>query len=373
LAFKYDKNLAGILVTDELHNSLGAGNYNLIHDTFFGGTYFDIYTAAASGGTHLIENTHYTLHDEDTDLTTEAGRTVFTAVKIIDPTYQACDLYFTYNTIGDYNEAADVNILRDILAKDDDYTIDDLDRNPAILMTTGAADKTATLPTVADNIGKFITLKKADAGIGDAILDGEGAETIDGAASVTLPERYDEITVISDGVSWYKIGGNRHRLITRHVRLAAPSWKIGVAGPAPGYVGIVPVLLFDKTADDSVHYSVIVPYKLQAGSAISVVVDWCYTGGADVGTVCWALEYINLAAGDAVAGGTTTILGTSPGTHASGVMVRTSLITGITGAIAHDVIGLRLYRDISGDTLDTDADMIEVHFEFIEDKLGKPI
>ena len=54
-------------------------------------------------------------------------------------------------------------------------------------------------------------------------------------------------------------------------------------------------------------------------------------------------------------------------------MVRTTLTTGITGAVAHDVTGLRFYRDVSGDTLDTDAKMIQVHVEFIQDKLGEPL
>jgi len=112
MSIKYDKNLAGTQLTDELHNSLGAGFYSLDHDTFFGAGDFNIYTAAASGGTHLIEATHYILHDEDTDLTTETGKTVYTTVKIIDPAYQACDLYFTYKTIGDYNQAIDINDLR---------------------------------------------------------------------------------------------------------------------------------------------------------------------------------------------------------------------------------------------------------------------
>ncbi len=112
MAIKLDKNLVGTQQTDEFHNSLGAGFYSLDHDTFFGGADLDIYTAPASGGVHLIEDTHYTLHDEDTDLTTETGITVYTTLKIIDPTYQAVDLYFTYKTVGDYNEAVDINDLR---------------------------------------------------------------------------------------------------------------------------------------------------------------------------------------------------------------------------------------------------------------------
>ncbi len=273
MSVKYDKNLAGIQITDELHNSIGAALYNLIHDTFFGGTEFDIYTAPASGGVHLVENTHFTLHDEDTGLTIEAGKVVFTALKIIDPTYQAVDLYFTYKTIGDYNEAADI---------------------------------------------------------------------------INFP-------------------------LGNHVRVTAPSWSKGVAAPIEGYIGIFPTLEFDAVHDDEAHYSLIVPFKIQSGSVIDVHVDWAYEGGADAGTVCWGLEYKNVAVGEALVGGTTTILGTSPGGHTTGTLVRTTLATGIVGAVEHDVIGLRLYRDISGGTLAVDASLIEVHFEVTEDKLGQPI
>ncbi|MCQ9208296.1 MAG: phage tail protein [Omnitrophica bacterium] len=111
MAIKYNKTLTGQQITDELHNNLGNDFYSLDHDTFWGGNDFDIWTGAGATGIHLIEDTHYTLHDEDTTLTTESGSTVYTTLKIIDPTYQAVDLYFTYKTIGDYNEAEDINDL----------------------------------------------------------------------------------------------------------------------------------------------------------------------------------------------------------------------------------------------------------------------
>ena len=160
--------------------------------------------------------------------------------------------------------------------------------------------------------------------------------------------------------------------IERHVRVTAPSWKSGVAGPTEGFLSVWPILKFDAASDDEVHYSILIPYRFTAGSTISVVVDWCHEAVADAGTVCWGLEYRVIEPGETVTGATTTILGTSPGTHAQHVLVGTPLDTGILGVVAHDVIGLRLYRDVSGDTLAVDADLIQVHFEFIMDKLGEP-
>ena len=161
--------------------------------------------------------------------------------------------------------------------------------------------------------------------------------------------------------------------VISHVRISAPSWKLGVTAPVAGQVGIFPVYKFDAANDDEAHYSLIIPYRIATGSTIDVDVDWCYTGGQDNGTVCWKLDYINVAEGEAVDGGTTTITATTSGSHTTGNLIRTSLNTGITGAVAHDDIGLKLWRDISEDTLNTDASLVQTHFHFTTDKLGKSI
>lgn len=159
--------------------------------------------------------------------------------------------------------------------------------------------------------------------------------------------------------------------VNRHIRIAAPSWKLGAAAPTAGFLSVWPIVSFGAGADDEVHYSLICPFRMTAGTAIQVVVDWCHQAPADAGTVCWALEYRTIEPGEDVTGATTTILGTSPGAHAQHDFVRTQLATGITGAVARDIIGLRLYRDVSGDTLGVNADLVQVHFAFIMDKLGE--
>ena len=108
MARPLDKNILGTQITDEFHNSVGAGFCALGHDTFFGALDMQIATLAAGGGVVLIENIDYTLHDTDSVLTAECGKNVYTTYKIINPVYQACDLFFTYKTVGDYREAADV-------------------------------------------------------------------------------------------------------------------------------------------------------------------------------------------------------------------------------------------------------------------------
>ena len=168
--------------------------------------------------------------------------------------------------------------------------------------------------------------------------------------------------------------------VINHVRVGAGSWKIGVTGPTEGFLSTFPVKKFDAASDDEVHYSLIVPQRMESGAVITVMVDWCHEdGGPDVGTVCWGLEYRVVASdvpgpvGELVTGATTTILGTSVGNHLQHELVRTTLATGIVGALPHEIIGMRLYRDISGDTLAVDADLIQVHFMYTVNKLGHPV
>jgi hypothetical protein len=84
-----------------------------------------------------------------------------------------------------------------------DYTVLDDDGFASILVTTGASDRTITLPTVADNTDRKIVVKKVDSGAGSVIIDGEGAETIDGSATKTMILQYDSTAVVSDGIVWH--------------------------------------------------------------------------------------------------------------------------------------------------------------------------
>jgi len=165
--------------------------------------------------------------------------------------------------------------------------------------------------------------------------------------------------------------------INQHFRIGASSFFKKDNPPENDLVGIIPVLKFDAgVTDEQAYYSDIVPFKMLAGSAIVASVDWCYEGGADAGTVVWGIEFINVATGEAVAGGTTTITGKSAGTHTSGALVSTAIddVANITGAVADDVLALRVFRDSSdgvNDTLAVDACLVQVHLHFIMDKLGE--
>ena len=159
--------------------------------------------------------------------------------------------------------------------------------------------------------------------------------------------------------------------VLKHIDIQAINWHRGASAPTEGDIGVYHTLMFDDSTDDEIHSSIIAPHDLASGSTINVIIYWTYTGAQNNGTVKWALEYKNVAEGEAVDGGETTISATSAGNHPTGDLVKTTLVTGITGAVVNDIIGLHLSRDVSEDTLTTDAHLLEVHFEYIADKLGE--
>lgn len=95
------------LIIDELHTDVGSSAFDLDHDFFYGGVDLDIWTAAGQTGTQLVEDTDYTLGDVNANLTSRAGRNVYTTVTVTNATYQTGDLYFTYQATADYVDATD--------------------------------------------------------------------------------------------------------------------------------------------------------------------------------------------------------------------------------------------------------------------------
>lgn len=82
-----------------------------------------------------------------------------------------------------------------------DYIITDTDGYDTICVNPTTGDVLITLPTLADNIGRKITVKVTHAG-GRVTVDGEVAETIDGDASVYLQGQYDYITIEAKATGW---------------------------------------------------------------------------------------------------------------------------------------------------------------------------
>jgi microcystin-dependent protein len=103
---RLDKLLTGHTITDEYFIRTGSTALGLTHDTIRVVADLVIRTAAGGGGTLLSLTTDYTVSDEDTVLSAEAGVSVYRKVAIVNGTYQNVALYASYKTCGDYVTAA---------------------------------------------------------------------------------------------------------------------------------------------------------------------------------------------------------------------------------------------------------------------------
>jgi hypothetical protein len=64
---------------------------------------------------------------------------------------------------------------------------------------------TITLPTVATALAGFVISVKNIGASGVVVIDGNGAETIDGVATLTLTNQYDAARLVCDGAGWLVI------------------------------------------------------------------------------------------------------------------------------------------------------------------------
>lgn len=94
---------------------------------------------------------------------------------------------------------------RTTVSKTADFTVDErIDDKKVFLIDSTTGDVDITLPDPADCIDIEITFKRVDSSVNAVTIIG----TVDGAASPTLANQYDYITVISDGSTFHTIGTN---------------------------------------------------------------------------------------------------------------------------------------------------------------------
>lgn len=74
--------------------------------------------------------------------------------------------------------------------------------NHLVLVDASAAARTITLPPAADVPEREYRVKKMDATANTVTLDGDGGETIDGAATYVLTTQYEVVEVVSTGTAW---------------------------------------------------------------------------------------------------------------------------------------------------------------------------
>jgi len=75
-----------------------------------------------------------------------------------------------------------------------------------VLASDAGGSFTITLPAAASNTDKTYYIKKTNSSANTITIDGNGAETIDGATTLLLYVQYDAVRIICDGSNWYVIG-----------------------------------------------------------------------------------------------------------------------------------------------------------------------
>lgn len=88
-----------------------------------------------------------------------------------------------------------------IVEKATAYTLTDADYT--CLVDASGAERTISLPAAAGASGHVYVVKKIDSSVNKVVLDGDGAETIDGAATQELLLQYEALMVQSDGTEWW--------------------------------------------------------------------------------------------------------------------------------------------------------------------------
>lgn len=72
-----------------------------------------------------------------------------------------------------------------------------------VLVDASGGARTITLPAVATSNGRDFTIKKIDSSGNAVTIDGNSAETIDGATTAVINAQYESVTVHCDGTEWW--------------------------------------------------------------------------------------------------------------------------------------------------------------------------
>lgn len=143
-----------------------------------------------------------------------------------------------------------------------DYTILSNDGYRHILVSTGASNRTITLPAAASSTDRIITIKKTDSGVGTVTVARAGSNTIDGNTSVVLRAQYQPTTIVCDGTNWYVEEGGVDDITA--TRLGQKAYAHGTTYNG----GNAPTITLDSGGGtlSSVNYSSFIPYQMQDGS-----------------------------------------------------------------------------------------------------------
>lgn len=85
------------------------------------------------------------------------------------------------------------------------YVILTADGFDTILVSTGASDRTITLPAASSNAGRTLRFQKTDSGAGHVIVTRAGSDTIDANTTRVLVNQYDAMIITCNGGTNYSV------------------------------------------------------------------------------------------------------------------------------------------------------------------------
>ena len=222
------------------------------------------------------------------------------------------------------------------------------DLSPQTSLFTLVRDIIDSLSSIVSSVGTFLTLK----------VGSSTSYTEFGAGGL--------LTMIGNA----RI--NRHHyIISEHFKKPAANF------PDDGWEGVYYTSDFDKTTEQSVYYTINIPYRQDSSTDMHVHMFWLHDtnqANADI-FARFGFEYHSVAEGEAVAGGSTTITHDSAGHNTDqGKLILTTFTTKILAAniATHDQLAFRFYRDVA-DNFTEDVRVVAIHIGFTMNKLGESL
>lgn len=111
------------------------------------------------------------------------------------------------STVDGLQDELDAMYAAAVDAKTSNYTVMTADNGKVITMSASGGNRTVTLPPAATvGSGFRIIVRKIDGTNATVTVDGNAAETIDGAATKVLRLQYQSLALVCDGTAWHSIG-----------------------------------------------------------------------------------------------------------------------------------------------------------------------
>lgn len=148
--------------------------------------------------------------------------------------------------------------------------------------------------------------------------------------------------------------------------------------PQAAEIGLTPVFLFDKTADEELRGAVEIPHNYDSGTDLQAHFHWAPVD-ADAGDVTWGIEWHTTTADNdeiLTEATTTQIVVDATGSRQDEHLLSGNITLDGTGLIGEMYLHFRIFRDANAseggasDTYDDDAALISFDIEYMKGSLG---